>query len=510
MNRRFELDSLNQRALEGGGRDRLDERRRAGKGSARERIEALVDPGSFVEIDRLVTHRCADFGMEKKVYPGDGVITGSGRIEGRPVFVFSQDFTVLGGSLGAAHAGKICKVMELAMRTGAPLVGLNDSGGARIQEGVESLGGYADVFFRNAQASGSIPQISVILGPCAGGAVYSPALTDFIFMVEGTSTMFITGPEVIEAVTGESISQQDLGGSTRHAGQSGVAHFAYPDEASCLHAVRTLLGYLPLNHCEDPPRGASEDDPERDCPELETLLPEDARKSYDVRQVIDVVVDRGSFFEVHADFAPNLVVGFARFAGRAVGIVANQPAHLAGCLDIDSSVKGARFVRFCDAFNLPLVTLVDVPGFLPGVEQESGGIIRQGAKLLYAYCEASVAKITLVMRKAYGGAYDVMSSKHIGADLNFAFPNAEIAVMGPEAAVRIIHRQELRADPNALGTLTEAYRQHFASPFRAATLGYIDEIIEPVQTRKRLVQALELLANKRRPPMLKRHDNLPL
>ncbi len=507
------LSELDRRALAGGGAARVAKQHESGKLTARERIELLLDPGSFVEMDRLVTHRCHDFGMDAQKIPGDGVITGHGAIDGRKVFVFAQDFTVFGGSLSGAYAAKITKVMNLAMRVGAPVIGLNDSGGARIQEGVESLAGYADIFQANVLASGVVPQISAIMGPCAGGAVYSPALTDFIFMVEKTSYMFITGPDVIKTVTHEEVTKEDLGGARTHNERSGVAHFAAHDDAACLAMVRELLAYLPLNNHEDPPHRPSTDPVDREDPALDTLVPTDSNKPYDITGVITRVVDEDSFFEVQSAFAGNIVVGFARMGGHPVGIVANQPQVLAGCLDIDASVKAARFVRFCDAFNVPIVTFVDVPGFLPGTAQEYGGIIKHGAKLLYAYAEATVPKVTVITRKAYGGAYDVMASKHLRGDMNFAWPTAEIAVMGPDGAVNIVYRREIdRADDPvaAKAAFVDEYRRTFANPFKAAELGFIDEVITPRQTRARIARALWLLRDKRLQNPAKKHDNLPL
>ena len=510
---RVALQDLDRRALEGGGPDRIAKQHSQGKLTARERIEKLLDVGTFVEMDRLVVHRCTDFGMEQHKIPGDGVVTGYGAIGGRKVFVFAQDFTVFGGSLSGAYARKITKVMELAMRVGAPVIGLNDSGGARIQEGVESLAGYAEIFQANVLASGVIPQISAIMGPCAGGAVYSPALTDFIFMVENTSYMFITGPDVIKTVTHEEVTKEDLGGARTHNERSGVAHFASENDEACLSEIRTLLSYLPLNNHEDPPYVPSSDPGDREDPGLDDLIPRDSSKPYDIKTVIDRVVDVGSFFEVQAGFAQNIVIGFARVDGNVVGVVANQPQVLAGCLDIDASVKAGRFVRFCDCFNIPIVTFVDVPGFLPGTSQEYGGIIKHGAKLLYAYGEATVPKITIITRKAYGGAYDVMSSKHLRGDMNFAWPTAEIAVMGPEGAVQIVYRKEIEKaeDPVAARAhFVNEYRAKFANPFKAAELGFVDEVIQPSATRVRIARALWLLKDKRvvNPP--KKHDNLPL
>jgi propionyl-CoA carboxylase beta chain len=508
-----ELERRDQAAFEGGGAERVERQHRAGKLTARERIERLLDPESFVEIGRFVAHHATDFGMAEQRVPGDGVITGYGSVDGRRVFVFAQDFTVFGGSLGAAHAQKIVRIMEHALRVGAPIVGLNDSGGARIQEGVESLAGYADIFLRNTLASGVVPQLSCVMGPCAGGAVYSPAITDFIFMVEKSSYMFITGPDVIRAVTHEQVSKEELGGAAAHAAKSGVCHFTAPDDDACLAQVRELLSFLPANNAEDPPRRASSDPVERDAPELDGLIPRESQKPYDMRRVIEAAVDDRRLFEVHAGFAQNVIVGFARIGGRPVGIVANQPAVLAGVLDIDASIKAARFVRFCDCFNVPLVVWVDVPGFLPGVDQEHRGIIVHGAKLLYAFSEATVPKLTVITRKAYGGAYDVMNSKHIRADVNLAFPGAEIAVMGPDAAVNVVYRAaiEAAADPeHTRAEFVADYRARFASPYRAAELGFIDEVIRPRDTRRRLAQYLELLRNKRDRNPARKHGNIPL
>ncbi|HEX9734436.1 MAG TPA: acyl-CoA carboxylase subunit beta [Thermoanaerobaculia bacterium] len=503
-------------ARQGGGAERIERQHEAGKLTARERVDLLLDGGSFVEIDALVTHRCRDFGMEAQRVPGDGVVAGYGAIDGRLVYVFAQDFTVFGGSLSETNAAKICKVMDLAVENGAPIVGLNDSGGARIQEGVASLGGYADIFLRNTLTSGVVPQISAVMGPCAGGAVYSPALTDFIFMVEGTSYMFVTGPDVIRTVTHEEVSKEELGGAHTHLARSGVAHFALPDDAACLAAVRELLSYLPSNNLEDPPPGTSDDDPSREDPELDHLVPRDPNKPYDIKKLIAAVIDDGRFFEVQADYARNIVVGFARLANQSVGVVANQPAYLAGVLDINASLKGARFVRFCDAFNIPLVTFEDVPGFLPGTQQEFGGIIKHGAKLLYAYCEATVPKLTVITRKAYGGAYCVMSSKHVRTDVNLAYPTAEIAVMGPEGAVNILYRRDLAAarDDAELARLRAArvaeYREKFSNPYIAAERGFVDAVIAPRETRPQLVRALRQLAGKRSRLPPKKHGNLPL
>ena len=507
------LAELNAQAEMGGGEARIARQHNAGKLTARERIDILLDPGTFQELDKFVTHQCTDFGMSQKKIPGDGVVTGYGKVDGRLVYVFAQDFTVFGGSLSGAFAKKICKVMDMALKMGAPMIGLNDSGGARIQEGVVSLGGYADIFLRNTLASGVIPQISAILGPCAGGAVYSPAITDFIYMVEETSYMFITGPEVVKTVTSQEVTKQDLGGSRIHNGTSGVAHFAYPSEASCLGAIRELLGFLPSNNTEDAPRCPTNDPSDRRDLDLQSLVPVDPSKPYDMVELLKKVVDDGYFYEVHGAYARNILVGFARMGGRPVGIVANQPAVLAGCLDINASVKAARFVRFCDAFNIPIVTFVDVPGFLPGVDQEYGGIIKHGAKLLFAFAEATVPKVTIITRKAYGGAYDVMSSKHIRADINFAYPTAEIAVMGPDGAVNIVYRAAIRdaEDPVAAkDAYVDEYRRTFANPFKAAELGYIDAIIQPEDTRPRLIDALSMLENKRDENPPKKHGNIPL
>jgi propionyl-CoA carboxylase beta chain len=508
-----ELERRTRDALAGGGDARLAQRRAEGKLTARERLEVLLDPGSFVELDRFKTHRCTDFGMAERQIAGDGVVTGHGTIDGRLVFVFSQDATVFGGSLSGAVAEKIVKVMDLAVKTGAPVIGLNDSGGARIQEGVQSLAGYADIFLRNVLASGVVPQISVIMGPCAGGAVYSPAMTDWIFMVKGTGYMFITGPDVIKAVTHEEVTHEELGGADTHNTRSGVAHFEGATETETLAMVRELLAFLPSNNLDDPPLAPTDDDRNRRDPALASLVPDNPQKPYDMRRLVGAVVDDGDFLEVQPAFARNILCGFARLGGRPVGIVANQPAVLAGCLDIDASVKAARFVRFCDCFNVPLVTFVDVPGFLPGTAQEFGGIIKHGAKLLYAFCEATVPKITVITRKAYGGAYDVMSSKHIRGDVNLAYPTAEIAVMGPEAAVNIIFRSEIEtaADPDAARAgFVADYRRTFANPYKAAELGYVDEIIEPEDTRPRLIVALEMLQNKRDRNPPKKHGNIPL
>ena len=510
-----ELRRLNAEAEEGGGAERREREHKQGKLSARERIELLLDEGSFEELDKFVRHHCTDFGMADQRPLGDGFVTGYGRIHGRLAYVFAQDFTVFGGSLSEANASKITKIMDLAMRQGAPLIGLNDSGGARIQEGVMSLAGYADIFLRNMLASGVIPQISAILGPCAGGAVYSPAITDFVFMTRSASYMFVTGPDVIKTVTHEEVTKQELGGAMTHNEKSGVAHFVASEDRECLAMIRELLTYLPSNNLDDPPRRATEDPWDRADRALNSMVPEDPQQPYDIKDVIHSVVDDGGFFEVHAHFAKNIVVGFARLDGRSVGIVANQPAFLAGVLDIDASVKGARFVRFCDAFHIPLITFEDVPGFLPGTQQEWGGIIKHGAKLLYAFAEATVPKITVITRKAYGGAYCVMASKHIRTDINYAWPGAEIAVMGPQGAVNIVYRREIeRAPEEDRETLRqekiEEFRERFANPFVAAERGYIDAVIEPSQTRARLITALRSLENKRDVNPRKKHGNIPL
>ena len=507
------LEALGREALLGGGEARLEAQRRKGKLTARERLDLLLDPDSFVELGRFVTHRSTDFGLADRKILGDGVITGYGTIRGRLVYAFSQDFTVFGGSLGEAHAEKIVKIQDMALRSGAPVIGLNDSGGARIQEGVSSLGGYAEIFLRNTQASGVIPQISVILGPCAGGAVYSPAITDLVYMVRGTSFMFVTGPDVAKTVTHQEIDKEALGGADVHAETSGVAHFAHDDEVQSLAAVRELFRYIPANNAEPAPRGSGDDPHDRRSETLAGLVPDRPDRPYDMGAVIREVVDDGVLYEVHAGFARNLVTGFAHLGGHSVGIVANQPAVLAGVLDIDASVKGARFVRFCDAFNIPLVVFEDVPGFLPGVGQEHGGIIRHGAKLLYAFCEATVPRVTVITRKAYGGAYDVMNSKHIRGDVNLGWPTAEIAVMGPQGAVEILFRREIAAaeDP---GAATEArmadYREKFAHPYIAAARGYLDDVIDPRDTRPRLISALDTLAEKRDANPPRKHGNLPL
>jgi propionyl-CoA carboxylase beta chain len=507
------LEALERRAALGGGEERLRRQHEAGKLTARERIDLLFDPDTFQEVDKLVAHRCLDFGMDEQVIPGDGVVAGHGRVEGRPVYAFAQDFTVFGGSLSETNAAKIVKIMDLAMKMGAPVVGLNDSGGARIQEGVLSLGGYADIFLRNTLASGVIPQISAIMGPCAGGAVYSPAITDFNIMVEGTSYMFVTGPDVIKTVTHEEVTKEELGGARTHNATSGVAHFSVPDDRECLRLIRELLSYVPGNNLDEAPRRATTDAMDREEPALDALVPASPNQPYDMLDLIHAVADDGAFLEVHRHFARNIVVGFARLGGRSVGIVANQPAHLAGTLDIDASVKAARFVRFCDAFNIPLVTFEDVPGFLPGTRQEYGGIIKHGAKLLFAFAEATVPKVTVITRKAYGGAYCVMSSKHIRTDVNYAWPSAEIAVMGPEGAVNILYKRELEAsaDPATLRARKVAeFREKFANPYVAASRGFIDEVIRPRQTRSKLIAALTALETKRDRNPPKKHGNIPL
>ena len=516
MSLREKLDLLEQRRAEselGGGAARLKAQHDKGKLSARERLDVLLDDGSFVELDRFVTHRSTDFGLDAQKPFGDGVVTGYGKIGGRLVYVFSQDFTVFGGSLSEAHAEKICKVMDLAMRNGAPVIGLNDSGGARIQEGVVSLGGYADIFFRNTRTSGVVPQISAILGPCAGGAVYSPAITDFVFMTRGTSYMFVTGPNVVKTVTHEDVTMEQLGGAETHGATSGVSHFTCGSELECLEAIRTLFRFLPSNNVDAPPRGAGTDPRDRRDAALLEVVPDSPNKPYDMHDVIRRVVDDGEFVEVHREFAPNILCGFAHLGGYSVGVVANQPAVLAGVLDISASVKGARFIRFCDAFNVPLVTFEDVPGFLPGVAQEHGGIIKHGAKLLFAYCEATVPKLTVITRKAYGGAYDVMSSKHVRGDFNVAWPTAEIAVMGPKGAVEILFKKEI-AESRDAAQATDAkvadYTEKFANPYVAASRGYVDDIIDPRDTRPRLIDALEMLQGKRDRNPAKKHGNIPL
>lgn len=508
-----ELRQLRAESHAGGGADRVKRQHENGRNTARERLDILLDPGSFHEVDAFVTHRSTYFGMEKKKYPGDSVITGWGTIDGRLVYVYSQDFTVLGGSLSEAHAAKILKIMDMAMKTGAPVIGINDSGGARIQDGVESLAGYAEIFLANTMASGVVPQISVIMGPCAGGAVYSPALTDFIFMVKDTSYMFITGPDVVKSVTHEDVTFEELGGASVHASKSGVAHVVGENETETLLLVREMLNYLPQNNMEDPQMDPSTDDPLRADPELDELVPVEPNKPYDIKDVIHRIVDDGHFFEIHADYAQNIVVGFSRLGGHSVGIVANQPMVLAGVLDIKASEKAARFIRFCDSFNIPIITLVDVPGYMPGTDQEHNGIIMSGAKLLYAYCEATVPKLTVTTRKAYGGAYCVMSSKHIRGDINFAWPTAEIAVMGPDGAVNIIFRRELNESdsPDERKTeLVDEYRERFATPYIAAQRGFVDDIIEPRETRARLINGLNILQNKRDSNPPKKHGNIPL
>jgi propionyl-CoA carboxylase beta chain len=513
MNPHETLADLERRAELGGGADRLKRQHQAGKLTARERVELLFDPATFEEVDKLVTHRCRDFGMEDQMIPGDGVVAGHGLVDGRQVFAFAQDFTVFGGSLSETNAAKIVKIMDLAMKLGAPIVGLNDSGGARIQEGVLSLAGYADIFLRNTLASGVVPQISAIMGPCAGGAVYSPAITDFTIMVKDSSYMFVTGPDVVKTVTHEEVTKEQLGGAMTHNETSGVAHFAVEDDRECLALVRDLLSFMPSNNVDDPPRRRSSDEPDREDPSLDALVPPSPNQPYDMLDLIHAVVDGAYFLEVHQHFARNLVVGFARLDGRPVGIVANQPAVLAGTLDINASVKGARFVRFCDAFNIPLVTFEDVPGFLPGTQQEYGGIIRHGAKLLFAFAEATVPKVTVITRKAYGGAYCVMSSKHIRTDFNYAWPTAELAVMGPEGAVNILYKRELdtAADPAAARAEKVAeFRAKFANPYIAAARGFIDEVIHPRETRRKLITALRNLDNKRDKNPPKKHGNIPL
>lgn len=508
-----QLKSKNSESLKGGGPNRVAKHKEGGRLTARERLEVLLDPGSLVELDRLVTHRCSHFGMEKQKFLGDGVITGFGRVNGKLVYVYSQDFTVFGGSMSRTQANKICKIMDLAVQNGAPVIGLNDSGGARIQEGVEALGGYADIFLRNTLTSGVVPQISAIMGPCAGGAVYSPSITDFVFMVKDTSYMFVTGPDVIKSVTHEQVTKEELGGANTHGTKSGVCHFIADSDKHCVLLIRELLNFLPGNNLDDPPVLKTNDQPDRMVDQLNTLIPDSSKKPYDMNELIKLVVDESYFLEVHRHFAQNIIVGFARFNGRPVGIVANQPQVLAGCLNISASTKAARFIRFCDAFNIPLVTFVDVPGFLPGTDQEWNGIITHGAKLLYAYAEATVPKITVITRKAYGGAYDVMSSKHLRGDINYAYPTAEIAVMGAGGAVSIIFRKEiLQAKDIQKEThrLTDEYEDRFNNPYVAAELGYIDEVIEPSLTRIRVVQALEMLKNKRQINPPKKHGNIPL
>lgn len=510
------IDLLEQKEKEaeaGGGKERVEKQHGLGKLTARERIELLLDKNSFVELDKLVVHRCEDFGMEQKKFLGDGVVTGYGKVEGRQVFVYAQDFTVFGGSLGLAHGRKICKIMDKAIEVGAPIIGLNDSGGARIQEGVEGLGAYADIFLRNVLASGVVPQIAAIMGPCAGGAVYSPAMNDFTIMTKKTSYMFITGPDVIKAVTHEEVSSEELGGAIVHNSKSGVAHFATEDDEDTISVIKEILSFIPSNNMEDPPRVRCDDPIDRKEESLRDLISQNPNKPYDIKQVINKIVDDEYFFEVHEHFAQNIVVGFARINGRPIGIVGNQPLVLAGCLDMDASVKAGRFVRFCDCFNIPIVSFVDVPGFLPGTNQEWNGIIRHGAKLLYAYCEATVPRITIITRKAYGGAYDVMSSKHIRGDINFAYPTAEIAVMGPDGAVNIVFKGQIASADNPDSerlTLIEEYKKNFANPYRAAELGYIDEVIRPEDTRHRVALALDMLEGKRQVNPPKKHGNIPL
>ncbi|UCF42200.1 MAG: acyl-CoA carboxylase subunit beta [Gemmatimonadota bacterium] len=507
------LHRLRSESEQGGGEERVAQQHAKGKLTARERLDLLLDPGSFVELDRFVTHRSTDFGLEKQKILGDGVVTGYGRVDGRLVYVFSQDFTVFGGSLAEAHAEKICKVMDLAVQNGAPIIGLNDSGGARIQEGVVSLGGYADIFLRNTLTSGVVPQISAILGPCAGGAVYSPAITDFVFMVRGISYMFVTGPNVVKTVTHEDVTHEELGGADVHASVSGVAHFAHDSEVECLNEIRRLLGFVPGNNVDSPPVRHTQDPPDRRDEELLTIVPDNPNKPYDMHEVIRRVVDDGELLEVHREYATNLIVGFARLAGHPVGVIANQPAMLAGVLDIKASGKGARFIRFCDAFNIPLLTFEDVPGFLPGVDQEHGGIIKQGAKLLYSYAEATVPKLTVITRKAYGGAYDVMSSRHVRGDFNIGWPTAEIAVMGPKGAAEILFKRDLAAasDPDAkLDEVVAEYRDKFANPYLAAARGFLDDVIDPRETRPRLISALQTLLTKRQSVHPRKHGNIPL
>ncbi len=507
------LRELNERAEAGGGQDRGRRQREQGKLLARERLDILTDNGSFVELDRLRTHDCTDFGMEKQKYFGDAVVTGYGAVDGRLVYLYSQDFTVFGGSLSGVVAEKICKIMDLAMKNGAPVVGINDSGGARIQEGVTSLAGYGEIFQRNVMASGVVPQITAIMGPCAGGAVYSPAITDFVFMVKTNSYMFITGPDVIKTVTHEEVTKEELGGADTHSARSGVSHFTANSEKDCLLMIRDLLSFLPSNNQEDPPFRPNSDDPLRRDRKLRDLVPNNSTRPYDMKELITAVVDEGYFYEIQAEFAPNILVGLARLGGRSVGVVANQPANLAGCLDINASVKAARFIRFCDCFNIPVVTFVDVPGFLPGIAQEYDGIIRHGAKLLYAYAEATVPKVTIVTRKAYGGGYIVMSSKHLRGDVNLAYPTGEIAVMGPEGAINIVFRETLQkaADPaKARDEMIAQYRETFANPFKAAEAGYIDGVIYPEDTRPTLIRSLEMLKNKRDRNPPKKHGNIPL
>ncbi len=507
------LQEMRKQAAMGGGKQRIEKQHKKNKLTARERLDILLDKGSYEEFDMFVTHRCHDFGMEKQKILGDGIATGYGTINGRKVFVFSQDFTVFGGTLSEAFAEKVCKIMDMAMKVGAPVIGLNDSGGARIQEGVVSLGGYADIFLRNTLASGVVPQISVIMGPCAGGAVYSPAITDFIFMVDKTSYMFVTGPNVVKTVTHEEVTHEQLGGAETHASKSGVAHFRCDNEAETLMQVRRLMDFIPLNNMEDPPLKECTDPLDRADTRLNEIIPDNPNKPYNMKEIIELVVDDNDFMDVHAEYAQNLIVGFARLGGQPIGIVANQPAVLAGVLDIDSSTKGARFIRFCDCFNIPIITFEDVPGFLPGTNQEYGGIIKHGAKMLYAYCEATVPKMTVITRKSYGGAYCVLNSKHVRGDINYAWPSAEIAVMGPKGAAEIIFRREIAASDDPEGALKEKeeeYRRKFADPFGAAARGYVDDIIEPKNTRPRLIKALRMLDTKRDSNPPKKHGNIPL
>ena len=508
-----ELEKISKKAKEGGGKKRVDKQHHKGKLTARERLDILLDNGSFVEFDRFVTHRCRDFNMEQKKILGDSLVSGYGEIHGRPLFVFSQDFTVFGGTLSYAHAEKMCKIMDLALKTGVPVVGLNDSGGARIQEGVVSLAGYAEIFWRNTVVSGVVPQLSAIMGPAAGGAVYSPALTDFVFMVDKTSHMFITGPDVVKTVTHEDVTFEELGGAHIHSTKSGVAHFTAKNDELCLLGIRKLFEYLPLNNLDDPPRKPTDDPRDRMDESLNAIIPDNPDQPYDMKTIITTVMDKESFLEVHERYAPNIIVGFARMDGGVVGIVAQQPMVLAGCLDIDSSIKGARFVRFCDAFNIPIITFEDVPGFLPGISQEHGGIIKHGAKLLYAFCEATVPRITVITRKSYGGAYCVLSSKQVRGDINLAWPTAEIAVMGPKGAVNIVFRKEIKEakDPDKLREkLIREYEEKFANPYISASLGYVDDVIEPKETRPRLIQSLKMLETKQMRLPRKKHGNIPL
>lgn len=508
-----QLHSIKQKLEQGGGQDKIDKQHQSGKMTARERINLLMDEASFVEVDAFVKHRCTEFDMPKTEVPGEGVVAGYGTVDGRLVYIYAQDFTVIGGSLGEMHARKICKVMDMAMKMGAPIIGINDSGGARIQEGIDALGGFGEIFFRNTLASGVIPQISVIMGPCAGGAVYSPAITDFVFMVDKTSQMFITGPQVIKTVTGEDVSFEQLGGAQTHNSTSGVAHFKYANEQECIKGIKTLLSYLPENNLSEMPIYESQDDLNRIDQALNEIIPDSPNKPYDVKEIIKIIADDGEFFEIHEAFAQNIVVGFIRMNGSTVGVVANQPKVMAGVLDVNSSDKGARFVRFCDSFNIPIVTLTDVPGYLPGVGQEHSGVIRHGAKLLYAYSEATVPKINVITRKAYGGAYIAMSSKHLGADMVFAWPTAEIAVMGPDGAANIIFKKEIAASEDPEQTRSqkvEEYRDKFSTPYIAASRGYVDDVIEPATTRQRIISALDMLQTKRENRPAKKHGNIPL